>query len=141
MNRLQGNLTLDTSAIIEYLVGSHRGEAVRDYFANLKFDERAHCSLYTISEIFYVMCRLKGKDFAHEKIDHLLLSNMVSIHSSIELAMKTGELKCERAVSLADCSSIATAIVTNTRVVFAKEEELKREMARKPFEVEIIFLE
>ncbi|MGQ9469448.1 MAG: PIN domain-containing protein [Nitrososphaerales archaeon] len=141
MNRLQGNLTLDTSVMVEYLIGSKLGEKVRDYFANLKPDERAYCSLYTLSEIFYIMCRLKGKKFAHEKIDQMLLSNMISIHSSIELAMKTGELKCERAISLADCSSIATAVITNTKVVFTEEEELKREIARKPFELEIIFLE
>ncbi len=140
MSRLQGNLTLDTSAIIEYLIGSHLGEAVKDYFANLKPDERAHCSLYTISETFYVMCRLKGKEFAREKMEKILLSNMISIHSSIELAMKTGELKCERAISLADCSSLATAIMTNTKAVFTEEEELRREIAKKPFEVEIIFL-
>ncbi len=138
---MQGSLTLDTSAIIEYLIGSQLGEALRDYFANLKPDERAHCSLYTVSETFYVMCRLKGKEFAREKMKKILLSNMISIHGSIELAMKTGELKCERAISLADCSSIATAIITNTKAVFTEEEELKREIARKPFEVEIIFLE
>ncbi len=140
MSRLQGNLTLDTSAIIEYLIGSHLGEDVRDYFANLKPDERAYCSLYTISETFYVMCRLKGKEFAREKMEKILLSNMISVHNSIELAMKTGELKCERAISLADCSSLATAIITNTKAVFTEEEELKKEIAKKPFEVEIIFL-
>ncbi len=73
-------------------------------------------------------------------MEKILLSNMISIHSSIELAMKTGELKCERAISLADCSSLATAIITNTKAVFTEEEELKREIAKKPFEVEIIFL-
>jgi predicted nucleic acid-binding protein len=127
--------------IVEYLIGSKLGEEVRDYFSNLKPDERVYCSLYALSEVFYVMCRLKGKEFAREKIAQMLLSNMISVHSSIELAIKTGELKCERAVSLADCSSIATAIITDTRVVFAEEEELKKEIERKPFEVEIIFLE
>lgn len=87
------------------------------------------------------MCRLRGRKFAHSKINQMLSSNMISVLSSIELALKTGELKCERSISLADCSSIATAILTNSKAVFAKEEELKKEMDRKPFEVEVVLLE
>jgi len=141
LRALQGNLTLDTSVLIEYLIGSDLGKAIRDYLFSLKPNEKAYCSLYTISEVFYIMCRLKGSGFAHEKMGRLLLSNMISVHASTELALKTGELKCERAISLADCSSIATAILTNTKAVFVEEEELRKEIARKPFETEIVFLE
>ncbi|MBS7629125.1 PIN domain-containing protein, partial [Candidatus Bathyarchaeota archaeon] len=58
MKRLQGSLTLDTSVLVEYLAGSELGEKIREYFANLGPDEKAHCSIYTISELFYIICRL-----------------------------------------------------------------------------------
>ncbi|MEM3430855.1 MAG: hypothetical protein QXN20_08175 [Candidatus Bathyarchaeia archaeon] len=71
----------------------------------------------------------------------MLSSNMISVHGSVELAIKTGKLKCERAISLADCSSIAVATLTRTRAVFIEGEELKEEMDRRPFEAEILFLD
>ncbi|MBI2184237.1 MAG: PIN domain-containing protein [Thaumarchaeota archaeon] len=140
MKPLEKSLTFDSSVLIEYLIGSDIGKAVKQYFNDANPDEKAHCSLYVLSEIFYIMCRLKGREFAYDKISLLLSSNMISVHASTELALRTGELKCERAISLADCSSIATAAITGTKVVFAGEEELKREMARKPFETEILLL-
>ena len=43
---------------------------------------------------------------------------------------------------MADCSCIATAKLANAKAVFARrEEELAKEMKRKPFDMEIIFLE
>lgn len=141
MKRLEGDLTLDTSVLVEYLAGSDLGRKVKDYFENLGPDEKAHCSIYTLSELFYIICRLRGEEFAQQKIDEMLSSNMISVHGSVELAIKTGKLKCERAISLADCSSIAVATLTRTRAVFIEEEELKEEMDRSPFEAEILFLD
>lgn len=141
MKRLQGSLTLDTSVLVEYLIGSNFGEAVRDYLANLRVNEKAYCSLHALSELFYIMCRLRGREFAREKIGEILQSNLLAVYSSTELALGIGEIKCERAISLADCSSIATAMLTKTRALFMGEEELKRELSRKPFQTKIFFLE
>jgi hypothetical protein len=80
--RLQGSLTLGTSVLAEYLAGSELGGKVKDYFANLGPDEKAHCFIYTISELFYIICRLKGKEFAKQKICEMLSSNLISIHGS-----------------------------------------------------------
>ncbi|MBS7629124.1 hypothetical protein KEJ23_04015, partial [Candidatus Bathyarchaeota archaeon] len=76
-----------------------------------------------------------------QKINEMLSSNVISVHGSVELAVKTGELKCERTISLADCSSIAVATLTNSRAVFVGEDELKKEIGRRPFEAEIIFVD
>ena len=57
------------------------------------------------------------------------------------MALEAGRLKCEKAISLADSSCIATAKTTRSRAVFAQEErELADEMEKKPFDVEIRFL-
>lgn len=141
MRGLRGNIALDSSALIEYLMGTKAGETIKEYFETLKPEETANCSILAISEIFYILCRLKGVAFAEEKIDDMIKSQVLRIYNTTELAIETGKIKCERAVSIADCSCIATGKLSNAKAVFArKEKELIKEIERKPFDVEIIFL-
>lgn len=142
MRGLRGNTALDSSVLIEYLMGTEVGEAVKEYFETLKPEETANCSLLAISEIFYILCRLRGVRFAESKIHDMLKSKVLEIYNTTEVAIETGKIKCERAISLADCSCIATGKLANAKAVFArKEEELIKEMERKSFDVEIVFLE
>ncbi|MEM2129202.1 MAG: hypothetical protein QXZ70_01250, partial [Candidatus Bathyarchaeia archaeon] len=111
-------------------------------FETLEPEETANCSIFTISEIFYILCRLRGATFAADKISDMLKSRILEVYNTTEFAIRTGKIKCERAISLADCSCIAAAELANAKAVFAKkEEELVKEMKRKPFDAEIIFLE
>ena len=50
-------------------------------------------------------------------------------------------LKCERALSLADCFTISAGEELGMDTVFAKHEELDRELSKKPFKTRILFLE
>jgi len=139
---LRGNTSLDTSALIEYLTGTKAGETIKKYFQTLKPEETTNCSILTISEIFYILCRLEDSTFAENKVNDMLKSQILQVHNTTELAIQTGKIKCKRAISLADCSCIATAKLANAKAVFArKEKELVREMERKPFDVEITFLQ
>jgi len=139
---LRGNTAFDSSALLEYLMGTKAGELVKEYFETLRPEENANCSIIMVSEIFYILCRLRGAAFAENKIKDMLESRVLEVWNLPELAIETGIIKCERAISLADCSCIATGKLANAKVVFArKEEELAREMERKPFDVEIVFLE
>ena len=141
MRSLRGNTSLDTSALIEYLTGTKAGETIKQYFKTLKPEETANCSIFTVSEIFYILCRLKGATFAQDKINDMLKSQTIQVHNTTDLAIETGKIKCERTISLADCSCIATAKLANAKAVFAtKEKELARETEKKPFDIEIIFL-
>jgi len=139
---LRGNITLDTSAVIEYLTGTELGRIVKEYFQSLKPEEKVYCSLYALSEIFYVLCRLRGSEYATEKIGIMLHSRVVRVENTEEMALEAGRLKCERAISIADCSCIATAKITGSRAVFAqRERDLVKETKRRPFDVEILFLD
>jgi len=141
LKSLRGNTSLDTSVLLEYLTGTNEGEILKQYFKTLKPEETVSCSIFTLSEIFYILCRLKGVRFAQEKINDMLKSQIIQIYNTADLAIQTGKIKCERAISIVDCSCIATAKLAKAKAVFArKEKELKREMERKPFEVEITFL-
>ena len=138
---MQGNTTLDTSAFIEYLMGSDLGDIVEKYFETLKASENAYCSLYSITEIFYVLCRLKGVEYATEKLDLMLSSHIIEVNNTMQMALETGRLKCARAISMADCSCIATAKMTGSRAVFARrEKELEKEIKKRSFDVEILLL-
>jgi len=138
---LRGSITLDTSVLIEYLTATELGRIVKEYFETLKPEEKVYCSLYAISEIFYVLCRLRGPEYAADKVGEILSSRVVEIDNTEEMAFETGRLKCERAISIGDCSSIATARITGSRAVFAQsEKEIMKEMRKSPFPVEILFL-
>jgi len=138
---LRGSVTLDTSALIEYLTGTNLGQIVKEYFETLKPEEKVYCSLYAVSEIFHVLCRLKGPEYAADKVDEILSSRVVEIDNTEPMASETGRLKCERAISIGDCSCIATARITGSRAVFAQsEKEIMKEMKRTPFPAEILFL-
>lgn len=142
MKSLRGNTSLDTSALIEYLTGTKEGETIKQYLKTLKPEETVNCSILTVSEIFYILCRLKGATFAQDKTNDMLRSQIIQVYNTTDLAIQTGKTKCERAISITDCSCIATAKLANAKAVFArKEKELAREMERKPFDVEITFLE
>jgi len=141
LSALRGSTALDTSAVIEFLTGTDLGRVVKEYFETLKPDEKVYCSLYSLSETFYVLCRLKGSEFAVEKMKLIMDSRVIQVENGEEMAMEAGKLKCERAISIGDCGCIATAKISRSRAVFAqKEKELVNEMRKKPFGVEILFL-
>jgi PIN domain nuclease of toxin-antitoxin system len=122
-------------------MGTELGRIVKEYFETLKVEERVYCSLYSVSELFYILCRLKGSDFAAKKINEMFTSRVIEINNTTEMALEAGRLKCERAISMGDCSCIATAKITKSQAVFSrKEEELVKEIKRKTFDARILFL-
>jgi len=141
LRRLLGSVTLDTSAVVEYLMGTDLGRVIKEYLETLKLEEKVYCSLYSISEIFCVLCRLKEPKYAEEKLNVMLSSRAVEVVNTREMALEAGRLRCERAISIGDCSCIATAKITGSRAVFArKEKELEDEVKKKSFDVEILTL-
>lgn len=88
-----------------------------------------------------MLCRLKSPEYALEKINLILRSGVMEVNNTLEMALGAGRLKCERAISIGDCSSIATAMVSGSQVVFAqREKEIVDEMNKKPFNINILFL-
>ncbi len=140
MSELRGNTALDSSAIIEYIAGTRVGDVLRNYFETLGRDETVAISLFALSESFYILCRLKGPTFAEVELGEL--TSYVEVSSSAQVALLAGRIKCERSISLVDCSCLAVAKLTNGRAVFAtREKKIIREMRKKNLDVEIVFLE
>ena len=136
---LKGVFAFDTTVILEMLLGTPQGEALLEALASDSVI--AYTSDVNMSEAGYILCRRLGGKVAAAKINALSRSNYISIIDAVRLRDYVIEQKCSRAIALADCYTLATAKVTGSNALFAfKEEELSREISRRPFDVQITFL-
>ena len=55
--------------------------------------------------------------------------------------MIAGKYKCERAISLSDCFTMAVSKNIGYPALFKEEEEICQEINKKAFDVELFFLE
>ena len=137
---LSGDLALDTGIIVEMLLSSDIGGMVTQ--ALIAESAEAHSSEVNLTEAEYVLCRKLGWETAESKVDNLRRSNYVLIADTEQVSQIAARIKCERALALGDCYTLATAKATSSKALFAfREEELQREMKRRPFDVQLIFLE
>jgi predicted nucleic acid-binding protein len=133
--------SLDGGVLIEMLLGTLIGRMFSD---SLLSDSpiTAYTCHFNLSEAEYILCRMLGRTQARSKVDNLVRSNYINLTDVAKLYANAAEIKCERALALGDCYTIANAKVTSSTALFAfQEEELKREMEKKPFDVEIRFIE
>lgn len=72
----------------------------------------------------------------------MLLSRALEVVEEEQVLHQAARIKCERSIALGDCHTIALAQNLKATAVFAhQEEELVKEMKRKPFPVKLVFLE
>jgi uncharacterized protein len=134
-------LSIDSGVILAYYLGEDLGKLVKSSIL-APGNGNVYCSRQTISELFYMLCRRKGDEFASKAIETLLKSSYLSVVSSDEIDIQAGRYKCARAISLADCYVLAIAKIQSVPAVFARrEEEVEKELERKPFDVKLLFLE
>ena len=135
----EGHLAFDSSVLTEMLNGTELGSELTDTLLNGGII--AHTSFINVAEAEYVLCRKIGHPNARKKVEDLLASAYVSVEEDPTLHAIASEMKCVRAISLADCYTFAVAKVTSSKPVFVlKEDELLKEMNRRPFETQPIFL-
>jgi uncharacterized protein with PIN domain len=135
----EGHLALDAGVLVEMLNASPVGLLVNSAI----LDQRiiVHTSFVNLAEAEYILCRKLGHGIARDSVEKLLDSGYVSVQEDLRMHAIASRLKCERAISFADCYTFAVAVTTSSRPLFLlKENEIVREMNRKPFEVEPLFL-
>ena len=137
---LSGSLVLDASVLIEALFLSPMGlRLVEALEGNLVI---AHTTELNIAELRYIACRKLGLVESKERVNKLLASGYIHVEETSFLIEEAAGLKCERALSLADCFCLALARRSACRALFARREgDLLREMGKKPLDVEVLFLE
>ena len=140
MPSLEDRLSIDSGVPIAYLLGEETGE-----FARTQIFQPGRILYFNrlgLAEVFYILCRRKGMNFAKENITTFLRTNYCTFEDSHELAIEAASYKCERAVSLPDCYVIALAKLTRSTAVFArKEKEIIAEMDKRKFDIPMVFLE
>jgi len=137
---LSGKLVLDTSALIELISSTPTGLKLKKALKNGVAE--ASTTELNIAELRYILCRRLGLAEANERVDKLLASGYITVDSISPLILEASRYKCERAISLADCFCLALAQKSFYSALFARvEKDLVKEKQRKPFDVEILFLE
>lgn len=137
---LSASYALDTSVLIEMLTSSPLGNRLMNSL--IAYSTRAYTSEVNLAEAEYVLCRRLGYEAAKAKMDKLRKSNFLLIADTEQTSRIAARIKCQRSLSLADCYSIATSKATESKALFAfREQELTREIGRKPEDIEVSFLE
>jgi len=121
------------------VLGSTRGIKLKELMKKGTVSAITH--ELAIVETRYILCRRIGRDKAWAKVENLLNSGYVMVEDASRIMEKASMLKCERAISLPDCFTLALASQMGIRALFAtKESEILRAMDKSPFETEIVFL-
>ncbi|MHA1283631.1 MAG: PIN domain-containing protein [Promethearchaeota archaeon] len=130
-------VAIDSSCLIAIQTDEKMSEKLKEL---LNSEWEGYCTEMAIVETYYILCRKTSFNIAKNKIESLIESNIieiVEINDLVEIAVK---LKCNRAISIADCFTIALAKFLNGKAIFFKKElELEKTMEIKPFDIEIIF--
>jgi len=137
---LSGRLVLDTSALIELIFSTSTGLKLKK--ALIDGLAEACTTELNIAELRYILCRTLGLIESNEKVDKLLASGYITVEGTSSLILDASKFKCERAISLTDSFCLALAHKSFYSALFARrEKDLVKEMQKKPFDVEILFLE
>ena len=137
---LKGRLAIDTSALIELIYCGAPGQNLKKALESDVVE--AWTSEIAIAELRYVLCRRLGCRESNERVNKLLASGYLKVEDTLTVINEASKTKCGRAISLPDCFTIALAQKIEGSALFArKEQDLTKEMQKKPFEVKIIFLE
>ena len=137
---LKGKLAIDTSALIELIYCEAPGQNLKNVLESDVVE--AWTSEIAIAELRYVLCRKLGWRESNERVNKLLASGYLKVEDTLTLINEASKTKCTRAISLPDCFTIALAQKIEGNALFArKEQDLIKEMQKKPFDVKILFLE
>jgi predicted nucleic acid-binding protein len=132
-------VVLDGGCVIELLLSGEESELFKNM---LNENIVSMTTSLAIMETEYILCRKIGKEEAFEKVDNLIDSNYVNIQPLEHFSRDISLLKCNNAISVPDCATIALATKNKIPALFArKEEELKKPIETKAFKINIFFLE
>jgi predicted nucleic acid-binding protein len=133
------DIALDGGVLVALAVGEDLATAIKDKI--MKDELRAVSHELALTEMMYILCRSLGWEIAAAKKDYLLDSGLIAIDRTAELMNDAAKIKCERALALPDCFTLATAKRHKCKAVFVRmEDELRKEISRKPLDIEVSYL-
>jgi uncharacterized protein len=122
------NVVLDSHAILIFAqdeAGADRVEAL------LSRAEDGHIRVFVneinLGEIYCIMTRRMGADFARRFLDHFSTLAVERVPASWEIILSAAEVKAQYALSYADCFAVATALRFQSSIVTGDPEFKKIE--------------
>ena len=131
-----GSITADTGLFVDFFTKGPLNEYIAKQIIENERTTEILVHDYLITELYYIICRQKGKNEAQEVIEELL--GFVTVISSDNIRLIAGTIKCERNLALADCFSCSIAKKYDIPVFFREETEINEEMVRKAFDFKLV---
>ena len=120
---------LDASVLVELLAGSPVARRLAEDLAGGRIE--AYAARLSLTEAFYVTCRLWGREKAEERLNLLIDSGVVEIVEDERLWEYAGDCKCRIPIALGDCYTLATAKLYAAKPLFLRpERELVENISR-----------
>ncbi len=137
---LRGDTVFNTGIFVEILAGTYLGRRLMETMLEEKVN--ALTTELNIAELSYLACRKAGWEKGRRIVQRIISSGYVRVLKIDSITDRAIKVKCKRSISFVDCFTIAAGEVLGADVIFARrEEEMERELARKPFKVRLIFAE
>ncbi|MCE7737556.1 MAG: type II toxin-antitoxin system VapC family toxin [Candidatus Heimdallarchaeota archaeon] len=133
-----GPVVVDTGLFIEFFLKSELGGI---FNVNILENHKINKILihnYSITELYYILCRNFSQEIATEFVEDIKI--ICRIIPSEEIWREAGAFKCQYAISISDCFSLAIAKKYNIPVLFKSEKEILKEQNKQGFDVQLIIL-
>jgi predicted nucleic acid-binding protein len=135
-----GNIAFDTGTLIEIVSGSEYGA-----YAKKLLQEglvKGFVNEMNLGELRYMVCRASGAQKSEDAIKDIRDCGYFTISRAEECLTQAAMIKCARAISFLDCFPISLGETLGIPVLFATREcELQKEIKRRQFETEFLFLD
>ncbi len=113
-------LALDASVLVELMAGSGVVRSLAEELASGSVEGLA--ARLSLTEAFYVACRLWGREAAEERLLLLLESRVVEIVEDERVWVYAADCKCRLPIALGDCFTLAVARVYDATPLFLRRE-------------------
>ena len=134
----------DSGVILAYI--QNENEKITQLMDEVIFSEESKktvlCTQLSLTEIFYIHCRIHGMENASSLIEDM--KSMFDVLTVNSLHLIAGKLKCKYPIALSDCFSIASGIVKNVPVVFMQEKEFTKKIQNEieqDFHVNLVIID
>lgn len=135
-----GSMVFDTGVLVEIVSGSSLGAYTKMLLRSNAIN--AYTNEMNIGELRYIICRKSNQQESEIVVNGLVESGYFNVSTASEFMNSAAAMKCERSLAFPDCFVLSIGETMKIPVVFAgREIELIREVRKKPFKTEILFLE
>ena len=106
----QNSIVFDSFAILNFLKGEPSSDRVKEYLLKVQNKEIAgYISAVNLCEVYYIVMREKGHEDAEILTTSLRDWGLTVVLADEYMAKKTGQLKAQYPISLADAFAAATS--------------------------------